>query len=591
MANSLDYKKTASVVFGQSFPGRNISSRQCKTVVAYKKLEAEIEDHGYNFVDIEPLITPASVYKTSDFLEELSELKLSDGTRISKWFLYKGFELWWINYNNLFQYFAMPYIKYQNLLKFLSSFEHVTLHNAPNQKLFECYFRAYNVHAVFARDKVHKKPLFLPFGMILQILFTIIFIPFLAILRAPVLVFTGDKFDKGRDYDFRLVYIYEELRKRNLHFTEFIRSLESWRSLIANAFKRKRSVVYPEAITIVARMISVITGGRRKAKNKLQNMERMSEVSKESRFRYLIAVQYLHTIYDDILAIRIMRGILKVIRVKAAFIPTANERNFHTVIACKLNNIPTVGILHGVSLRYATPYDFLPKFDGKKMLSVDVYGVWSNWWKEYFISESRAYSPEQIHVSGPMRPLKRTETIQRISKDSKVRVLFVAEQTVESHETLPYLQTLIEANNIDLTIKFRPYRDGFEEWIRKHKPEILTSKNIKIVKGSMQDAIKDADVVVGCHSTGVLEALLQLKVPIFLQSLKWGDYYSMSKSEETKKLFAKDPDELITLIKATGSISEGFLQKLQEQYFGNPHKNGSAWVVDRIEEYLTRSKG
>ena len=102
----------------------------------------------------------------------------------------------------------------------------------------------------------------------------------------------------------------------------------------------------------------------------------------------------------------------------------------------------------------------------------------------------------------------------------------------------------------------------------------------------MQDATRDVDVVVGCHSTAVLESLFQLKVPIFLRTQKWGDYYDMAESDETRILLVENPEELVNRIKNVKTISQELLIKLREQYLGDPHKNGSVWVIDQLEKLL-----
>ena len=65
---------------------------------------------------------------------------------------------------------------------------------------------------------------------------------------------------------------------------------------------------------------------------------------------------------DDIWAIRLMRGILRMIGVKGAVIVAANDRNWQTVLAAKQCGLPTIGILHGINTHHYNMYDFLPGF-------------------------------------------------------------------------------------------------------------------------------------------------------------------------------------------------------------------------------------
>ena len=98
----------------------------------------------------------------------------------------------------------------------------------------------------------------------------------------------------------------------------------------------------------------------------------------------------------------------------------------------------------------------------------------------------------------------------------------------------------------------------------------------------MQEAVNECDVVVGSHSTAVLEALLQFKTPIFFNTNKWGDCFSFKEYGNNHPFFAESPDELSEKIKGAQSVSMGTLKDLLERYFGDPYQNGSKWVVDEL---------
>ena len=576
------------VVFGEELPRGWQSLRRYDVVVASETLREPVKAASMEFVPLEPLVGPGSIYEASAFVEELSYVKLADDTRIAKSFLYKGYELWWINCGNLFHYFCLPYTRYKKLLEYLKGFQHVYVYRPSYKSMFSCYLQAYGSEMTVLPEPGLKSPSLLPFGIFLQIIITLLCMPILMMRKTRLMVYTGDKFEKDKDYDFRMRFVYEESRKRKISFVEFIRGFESWKTVVQHAFKRKRLVIYPEAITFVGRFISILSGGQSRARREFGSHLFVSETDPETRFKLLVATQYLLTVYDDMWAIRIMKWILHVIGVKAAFITAASERSFHSVLGCKLNAIPTIGIMHGVQTRHYNLYDFMPGFDGAKVLSVDTFGVWSEWWREYYLKNSHAYKSEQLRVSGIMRPLEMSNgsRVSTMPHNGPVRVLFIAEQNAVPTEVMPYLRELLTRRDIELTLKFRPYRDGFETWLLQHEPSILKQKNLKIAKGSMQESIIHADVAVGCQSTGVLETVLQLKVPLYFRTQKWGDYYNLKEYDETHSFFAETPKELIEKIKNVRSIPIEALKDLQERYFGDPHRNGSKWVVEQVEKYL-----
>lgn len=587
-----DHKKLALVVFKEDLPQKsNQWWSKFEVIVAPKNWESKVQEHGRTFVNLDDLVEPGSIYEASALAKELSLLKLADGSRLTKSFIYQGYELWWMYYNGLFLYFCLPFTQYKKLLEYLKTFQAVYFYRPPYKSLFSCYLKSQGCEMKILRESGLKIRAFFPFGVWLQILLTILYLPILAVRQRRLLIFIGDKFEKGRDFDFRMRFIYQELRERGIPFVEFIRSLESWRTVLQHALTRKRPVIYSEAVALVGRFLSFFSLGRIRAWQKFNSSAFISEADSERRFKLLVATQQLQNVYDDIWAIRIMKMILRIIGVKSAFFAAALDRNFHAFLGCKLNTIPTVGILHGVASRDYNGYDFLPAFGGDQMLSVDKYGLWSDWWKEYYLKNSKAYRPDQLHVSGPMRPLEKEGEPTPIKvgpETGSIKVLFISEQLAVPQEIMPYLEELLKNPLLQLIFKFRPYRDGFEEWLLKNQPDLLNAKNIKILRGRMPEAISECDVVVGSHSTAVLEALLQIKTPLFFQTSKWGDYYSLKEYDADHTFFAEDPVELVTKIKKARSIPVETLKDLRQRYFGDPYQNGGKWVVDQLTEALQK---
>lgn len=577
--------KSALVIFGDTIPDKSDAWwKQYTTVIARKSCREKILQIGCIWEDFDVFKEPGSIYEASALLEEISRLTLPNGTRVTKTALYKGYELWWIHYTDLFIYFCLPYTQYKKMLSYLVGFGSVTLYEPPFAGLFSCYLEAHDRTVALLKRERSLTPAILPFGILLQMLLTVVLLPLAILRRQPVMVFIGDKFDGKNDFDFRVRFIYEELRKRKVPYVEFVRSLQPWKILIEHAWRRRRPVLYASGVMFMARYLSILTGGRRRTMRTFDQKQFATVKERTGRFKLLVGTQYLLTSNDEVWEIRIMKLLLTVLGVRTAFIASGSERNFSTLIGCKLNNIPTVGILHGVASRNYNVYEFMPAYDGEKVISVDRYGLWSEWWKKYFIEHSKVYSPERLFVSGPMRPLIKQDDkkIFRPLIQKSIKVLLVSEEMAVPQEVLPYLNALLGRSDIALSIKFRPHRDGFETWLLQNEPSIFTRKDITLVRGNMQDAISETDVVVGCQSTGVLEAVLLQRVPIFFKTNKWGDYYSIKDYDAEHSLFAETPDELVLKIKNAHTIATEALDNLRERYFGDPYKNGSAWVVDQL---------
>lgn len=569
--------RSVSVVFGKALP-QGLASDVLITPRAYRPEASAAEWRA-----LEEFVGPGSVQEGGAMVRSLPALTTPDGTRVPKAVLYQGYELWWLHMTELFLYFTLPYTQYRQLLEHLAAFDRIDLYDPPYEGLFRCYLETRGRTLVVHRAARFTTRSGFSLGIAVQILLTLVSVPVLMLLRRKRMVFTGDKFEKDRDYDFRMRFIYEELRGRGLPFVEFIRSPASWRTVLAHAFVRKRPVVYAEAVAYVARLLSIVTFSRARAERAFGRCVWEGEPDPEKRFLLAVATQYLRTAPDDIWAIRIMRAILRAIGVKGAIMVAASDRNWATVLAAKALGIPTLGILHGVNTHHYNLYDFLPGFDGEKMLSVDRYGLWSDWWKQYYLECGNAYKPGQLAVSGPMRPLTVPVAPARAAA-GRIRVLFISEQVAAPLEVLPYLTTLLAHPEFDLTIKFRPFRDGFEEWLKEHEPQLLAAA--RTVRGSSEEAIRACDAVIGTHSTAVLEALFQYKVPLFFDTRKWGDYFSLGAYGHEHPFFARGPEELIERVRGVRGVPQAAVAELRGRFFGDPTQNGSQWVVNELERLL-----
>lgn len=579
-------EKSILVIFKNELPKKNQAWwKNLNIVIAPKKLKKQIEDKNLNFMAIESLISSGSIQESSKLVEKLSYLTIADGSRLSKLINYQGYELWWIHYDRLMYKFCLPYTQYKYLLNYLKSFNKIYVYKAACPDLFYYFLNAYNKKCIIVKDlnirSFFKKLFPIPFGVFLQFILTFVFLFWLKITQPKLMIWTSDRFSLSYDADFRLVNIYKELRRKKIPFVEFIRSQEPSQTILKHVFVRKRPVVYSAAVIFLVYYFA--RWFTKSKKEQLINLCISQKLEPEKHFHLLVATHYLRDFTGTILSIQILKKILKWIGIKTAIVNVGVNRTFHEILACKLLGIKVTGIQHGATTCHYLVSDFMPGFDGKVFLSVDKYGLWSDWWRKYYIAHSKAYKPEQLYVSGHMRSLEIKE-VSSNQKDGLIKVLFVSEELADPSEVMPYLLTLLEEKDFSVRVKFRFYKDGFENWLQENNPNIL--KKIKIVRSNIHHAISESDVVVGCHSTGVLEALLQLKPFVVFKTEKWGDYFQIKSFNNEGYFFAEDPKELISYIKESPKTSKQVLIKLRNKFFGDPFKNGSKWVVEQAEEYL-----
>lgn len=564
-------KKTILVSFGGK-----LSSGHFDKVLAGKELE-EFWDTG-------------SVREAYGLVNKLSLLTLPDGSRISGLIQYNGYELWWMNYDNLCHQFCFPYTQYRRLLEYLKTFDEIYLYRAPNPYLFHYFLTAHHrkcIEIIGLGKKIRRY--LLPAGICLQLVLSALFLIPLMISRPKIMFWTNDIFTKPYKGDFRHRFFYRAFKEHNISFAHFIRSTEPWRGVLKNVFLRKRPVIYVAAI-IEAIHSRVGLFEKKEHKDLVASIQNNGSGSDE-RFLFLIAGHYLK---DNIRAtcwsIEVIKLILKLIGVKSAVIVSAASRTFHTVLACKMAGIKTVGVQHGVAPRYFLVADFMPEFNGKKRLTLDAYGLWSEWWRDYYLKYSRAYGPEQIFVSGPIRPSEKKDECAEPARpnDRPLKVLFISEEVADPKEVIVYLSAILEVKDFDVSIKFRPQLDGFEEWLKKNRPDIFT--RVKAFKGDIHEAAGKSDILVGSYSTAVLEGLAELKPFVLFMTKKWGDYFDIKSFPDKHYLLADNPKDFIMKIRENANLPADELKKLQKQFLGDPRRNGSQWVIETAIKFSNSSE-
>ena len=580
-------ERSILVVFGDSLPKKNKTwYRQFDKVIAPKNLQGKIQNQRIVFVDIETMVNPGSMQEANVLVNALPDLTLDDGRKISKSVNWRGYELWWLHYEDLMWKFCLPYTQYKELLLHLKDFDKIYLYQASSPSLFQYFLGAHKRRCIILKQFKLRDLLPIPFGIILQLLLSAAFLPVLKIKRPELMLWTSDKISPPYNFEFRNTSMYKELIERRIPLAIFMRSLESWPKVLKNAWKRKRAVIYSSAIIEALYLLG-------RPFNRF--FVPMAASNEERRFWMSVAAHFLYNTRGTIWSIKTMQFLLRWLGVKAAIVPAACNRTFCEVLGCKLAGIKTVGIQHAAIPRHAFIADFMPGFDGENNISLDKYGVWSEWWREYYLKYSQAYKSSQLFVSGPCNPAeKEAVEVSRpaATGTSPLKVLFISEQLAAPSEVMPYLLKLLETKDFKLSMKFRPYRDGFENWLMENRPEILG--RVKILKVSPQQAAAQSDVVVGSHSSAVLEGLLQQKPIFFFWTNKWGDYFDLKDLGAENRFFALNPEELVEYIRGSANISQDLINKLQERFFGNPHKNGGKWVVDQAmdfaKEYENSSK-
>ena len=105
--------RTALVLFKSELPKRSPAWwSQFDTLIAPIALESEAKKRRLAFESLESLVDAGSIQEAAAFLSELAQISYPNGVRVSESVTYQGYELWWLQYDELYYRQCLLYTKY-----------------------------------------------------------------------------------------------------------------------------------------------------------------------------------------------------------------------------------------------------------------------------------------------------------------------------------------------------------------------------------------------------------------------------------------------------------------------------------------------
>ena len=105
--------------------------------------------------------------------------------------------------------------------------------------------------------------------------------------------------------------------------------------------------------------------------------------------------------------------------------------------------------------------------------------------------------------------------------------------------------------------------------------ENIASNNLRVnIKGDIYEAISNCDLIIGSHSTAVLNASKLNKNFLLVNTSKWGNYFQLS-----DEMFVENVDDLKTKIR---QLKNQNLNKIKSKFFGEDDLDGSRWLLNQI---------
>jgi hypothetical protein len=364
------------------------------------------------------------------------------------------------------------------------------------------------------------------------------FLIFIIFKRNRIGIWTSDYYDNQTKGDFRLGDLYIDLDKNSTDYIEFVhRNPHGLKNVINNFFKRKRLVIYTRCFDLLI--------------SKFNN----------SNFNYEKKLKEYYLNYDKYFSqyhLYFWSWILKKSGVTTLMPWELSSRQANLIFAAKLNKIKIIGFMHGAGMKEYMIHEFANGANLDNSI-FDSYGVWSEWWKNYYANNSYLY--KKIDVIG----FPRYKNIKLNTNNIK-NVLFIEEPLSNTEELICYWEK-ISKMDLDFGLKIRKgTHTNFKEKISKHL------KISKYFTESLTEAYEWADIVIGSHSTAVIEASMFNKHFLLLDTPTWGNYYNLDSNyiiNNTSNL------NMIFNVKKKQNLNI-----ISTQFFGSHFKNN--WLINEI---------
>jgi hypothetical protein len=281
--------------------------------------------------------------------------------------------------------------------------------------------------------------------------------------------------------------------------------------------------------------------------------------------------------------IPLFRLIYKFIGVRELMAWEYSERQAGLIHAARRAGLPVIGFMHGAGMESYMAHEFMSAYTGSRPLGPDYFGVWSGWWKAYFETRSRLYG--SVEISGNLRKSARPSAPAAAGPPRKI--LWISEPLAEVEDIEPYLRVV--AARYDLGIKKRPSTaDSFYNRLVKAYPEM---RDVPFLDGNIFEAIAQFDLVIGSHSTAVIDAAVVGKPFILVDTRKWGDYFELRDDPDGRLFFAETPEDLPSVIARWESADvRGALGRIRERFYGDAGSDGCAWMVEKILSCRARTR-
>jgi hypothetical protein len=504
------------------------------------------------------------IEKALEDLKKLNICKNSAGQTLASLVEIDDFQPWWFVQEKIMWEMLVPLTQYHSILDLIFSRlprgTTITIIGAPKSllnllDLLEVRYQPSDNPALLKLRTFFKKLKTSSLQFLLALVSAISFVHFLFKKPASIL-YIIDQVDAGRGYDLRLKGIYQQLQTRNLSFLEFAHC-NSLTASFRNIFKRRRPVVLLEPLLNTIRWVQNLF---------LKSSDKTSEdfSSTLNDFEVLdkqIAKSALALAANSARNYLILKKLISYLQPNFALALDDSRHANEFLASCKQNKLATLTYQHGLTLNKYFVGHACYGFNARRSHTADYYCFWSEYFRNKLIEFSNIYTNSNTFVAGPIRELFFAPAL-KTSKSEKITVVVISEPKLLTSEILPYLEQLNSSNLFRLILKVRP---------GQHVPTQYDNIALERIE-DLKEAFELADVVIGCYSSLLYEAICyQIPLVVIPSSSK---YFAIDLIRNKLAQLAEKPSEIVQCIVKANQLPSSELAERREIIWGpSPLRN------------------
>jgi hypothetical protein len=306
--------------------------------------------------------------------------------------------------------------------------------------------------------------------------------------KSPVVIWTPDRVQGKYRCDSRISTLIADLVENNVDFIELVHESDiSLGILIRNAFLRRRKVIYYPFFELIGKFLGLFN-------LKIKAIRRKNAIA-----------QGLFRVFFSKFSVNI-------------YIPWfLSSRNASSVFAAKeMCDINVIGFMHSLVNKNYMPHEFNIHYEGVKYF--DKLFVFSDYWRNYYQRHSNIHKEILLFNSQSFFG----STI--FANGIRNKIVLIDEQLLTDDDLEGCVKELSQCHWIcqfEIIIKMRV--EG------KSKYEtLLKERNIIVSYSFDKSVLNSAFLVMGSHSTLVLESVLYSANFLFFTNTFWGNYFNVS---------------------------------------------------------------